>query len=253
MDKLLLDYNFKIKVFENRAKMGSFAAKEAALAIKEMLKYQAEVNCIFAAAPSQNEFLGCLVKEELDWNRINAFHMDEYVGLQDGDRRLFSSFLNDSIFTKVPFKKIYFINECGDRAEDRIKGYSKLLEEYPADITFMGIGENGHIAFNDPHVADFEDKALMKIVDLDYKCRRQQVNDGCFSTLEEVPKCALTLTIPVLMRAKKVFCIVPSKTKAEAVKNTVLGEISERCPATIIRMHKDASLYLDKDSARYLL
>ncbi len=253
MENILLNHSFQIKVFENRDEMGACAAKDAALALKELLQQQEEVNCIFAAAPSQNEFLECLIKEEIDWSRINAFHMDEYVGLQDGDSRLFCSFLNKKIFTKVPFRKIYLINSYGDTAEEKIEGYSKLLEEHPVDITFMGIGENGHIAFNDPHVADFKDKNLVKVVDLDYKCRMQQVNDGCFSTLDKVPKYAITLTIPALIKAKKIFCVVPAKAKGEAVKNTVLGKIDEGCPATIIRRHCHSTLYLDRDSAKYLL
>jgi glucosamine-6-phosphate deaminase len=249
---LLLNYSFKVKAYETRDEMGKSAAEEAIETLKELLKAKEEVNCIFAAAPSQNEFLECLSRADIDWCRVNAFHMDEYIGLKSGDSRLFSSFLSEKIFNKVPFKKVYLINDAGASNEEKLENYSNLLKEKPVDITFMGIGENGHIAFNDPHVADFKDDKLVKVVDLDEKCRRQQVNDGCFATLEEVPKYAVTLTIPALMKAKKVFCIVPAKTKAEAVKNTVFGEISEKCPAAIMRTHTDAALYLDMDSAQYL-
>jgi glucosamine-6-phosphate deaminase len=149
--------------------------------------------------------------------------------------------------------KIYYIAQDGKTPEEQIDRYSELLKKYPVDVTFMGIGENGHIAFNDPHVADFADKKSVKIVDLDEKCRMQQVHDGCFESIDVVPKYAVTLTIPALMRAKSIFCIVPAKTKADAVKNTVLGEISEECPASILRIHQDASLYIDADSGRYIL
>lgn len=250
---MISKYCFKIKAYENRDEMGKAAAADAAFTLKELLKSKDEVNCIFAAAPSQNEFLKYLCLEDIDWTRVNAFHMDEYIGLKQGDHRLFSSFLNDSIFKKVPFKKIYYIAQDGKTPEEQIDIYSELLKKYPADITFMGIGENGHIAFNDPHVADFADKKSVKIVDLDEKCRMQQVHDGCFESLDVVPKYAVTLTIPALMRAKSIFCIVPAKTKADAVKNTVLGEISEECPASILRIHQDASLYIDADSGRYIL
>jgi glucosamine-6-phosphate deaminase len=253
MENLLINYSFKVQVYETRAEMGKCAAEEAVRALKEILKAKEEVNCIFAAAPSQNEFLKYLSNADIDWCRVNAFHMDEYIGLEKGDGRLFSSFLTDKIFSRVPFKKVYLINDAGASDEEKLENYSKLLKEKPADITFMGIGENGHIAFNDPHVADFKDDNLVKVVDLDEKCRTQQVNDGCFASLVEVPRYAVTLTIPALMKAKRVFCMVPAKTKAEAVKNTVLGEISEKCPATIMRRHTDAVLYLDKDSAQYLL
>lgn len=253
MKNLLLNYSFKVKAYETRAEMGKCAAEEAICALKELLKVKEEINCIFAAAPSQNEFLSYLAKADIDWSRVNAFHMDEYIGLEKGDSRLFSSFLNDNIFSKVPFKNVYLINDAGNTREEKLENYSKLLKEQPVDITFMGIGENGHIAFNDPHVADFKDDKLIKVVDLDEKCRIQQVNDGCFASLEEVPMYAMTLTIPALMKAKKLFCMVPAKTKAEAVKETIFGEISEKCPATIMRRHADAALYLDKASAQYLL
>lgn len=253
MKEEILNYNFLIKVFEDRDAMGKAAAQEAAKAIKNLLKEKEEINCIFAAAPSQNEFLKYLIEEEIDWTRVNAFHMDEYIGLPKGDKRLFANFLKEHIFDEVPFKKLYLINDCGSSQEEIINNYVKLLEEHVVDFTFMGIGENGHIAFNDPHVAFFNDEEVIKVVDLDNKCRMQQVNDGCFATLEEVPKYALTLTIPALMKAKEVFCMVPGPTKAEAVKNTVLGPLGEACPATIMRKHNKANLYLDKESARDIL
>jgi glucosamine-6-phosphate deaminase len=130
--------------------------------------------------------------------------------------------------------------------------YAKLLTENPADVVFMGIGENGHIAFNDPHVADFEDKEVVKVVDLDEKCRQQQVNDGCFATIEDVPTHAMTLTIPTLCRAKRLFCVVPAATKAWAVNETINGEISEHCPASVMRRHDNATLYIDNNSSKLL-
>jgi glucosamine-6-phosphate deaminase len=173
--------------------------------------------------------------------------------LEPDDPRLFSSFLNERIFKKVPFKNVFYMSGEGKTQDEILANYACLLEQYPVDITFMGIGENGHIAFNDPHVADFQDKQRIKVVDLDEKSRMQQVHDGCFDKLESVPKYAITLTIPSLTRASRIFCIIPAQSKATAVKNTVFGVLSEKCPATILRRHPDATLYLDADAGKYLL
>ena len=217
-----------------------------------LLAEKEEINMIFAAAPSQNEVLAALVsKTDIEWNRINAFHMDEYIGLRKEAPQGFGNFLRNAIFDKVPFRSVHYIN--GEIAADvACQEYASLLEQNPVDVVFMGIGENGHIAFNDPHVANFADSQRVKIVDLDEKCRQQQVNDGCFASLADVPTHAYTLTIPTLVRAPWLFCTVPAPTKAEAVKNTVLGPVSETCPASILRTHSSAVLYCDADSGRYL-
>ena len=144
------------------------------------------------------------------------------------------------------------INAAAKNPETECERYAKLLKENPVDIVCMGIGENGHIAFNDPHVAEFDDKMVVKPVKLDEVCRNQQVNDGCFETIEEVPQYAITLTIPTLISAKYNFCVVPAKTKAVAVKNTVEGEISEACPASILRNKDYAIMYCDADSSALL-
>lgn len=131
--------------------------------------------------------------------------------------------------------------------------YDRILAGNPVDVVFMGIGENGHIAFNDPHVADFNDPLRIKKVDLDLTCRTQQVHDGCFATLGEVPEYALTLTIPALVAADRIFCVVPAATKADAVRATVLGPVTEKVPATVLRHHPDATLYVDSDSGKYIM
>lgn len=244
----------QVKVYDSRKSMGAGAAKEAAELIKKLLKNKEEVNMIFAAAPSQNEFIASLIEDkEIEWNRINAFHMDEYIKLAADAPQGFGNFLKDRIFGKVPFKSVNYLNGNAEDIEEECKRYSDLLKTYPTDIVCMGIGENGHIAFNDPHVAFFNDEKLVKVVDLDQKCRNQQVNDGCFANIDEVPTHALTLTIPALMLPKYVFCIVPAKTKAEAVYNTVMGEIKEDCPASILKTHDSAVLYTDSDSASLIL
>ena len=243
-----------VRVYHNRLRMGRSAAEMVADRVVELLKEQAFVNIIFAAAPSQNEFLGSLIKSEvIDWKHVNAFHMDEYIGLPENAFQKFSSFLKERIFERVPFNAVNYLdgNAINPRAE--CSRYTKLLAEYPTDIVCMGIGENGHIAFNDPHVADFNDPHQVKIVDLDHACRQQQVNDGCFANLDEVPTHALTLTIPALMAGRYIYCVVPGRNKAKAIKHTLSGRTSVECPASILIKHPNAVLFLDKDSASLLI
>ena len=242
--------NINLFIFPTREKMGKKAADDAEICINKLLKNKSEINCVFAAAPSQNDFLAELVTRNIEWNRINAFHMDEYVGFNIGHKNSFNYFLSNAIFSKVPFKSVNLID--GSK-KDEDKRYASLLENINIDITFMGIGENGHIAFNDPWVADFKDKKSVKIVKLDETCRMQQVHDGCFATIDDVPKEALTLTIPKLFSSNHIFCIVPTEKKHEATIKTLKGEISETCPASILRLHEDAKMYIDEACAGNLV
>jgi glucosamine-6-phosphate deaminase len=241
-----------INIYETRKEMGEAAAREASQYIKKLLEEKEEINCMFAAAPSQNEFLSALVADQsIPWQRVNAFHMDEYMGLTEDDSHSFRSFLNQAIFKKVSFKKINLI-KGENEPKMECERYAEILEKYPLDIVFMGIGENGHIAFNDPPVADFMDSQNIKMVELEENCRKQQVHDKCFNSLEEVPKYAFTVTIPKMMQANRIFCIVPGLLKAQAVHDALTGPISEACPASILRAHDNAELFLDKDSASKL-
>lgn len=241
-------------IYDTREELGQAAAKDGAKAINEVIAKKGEANLIFAAAPSQNEFLANLLKEDVDWTKVNGFHMDEYVGLDKDAPQGFANFLRAAIFSKLPFKSVNYLDVTAPDPEAEAERYSKILKANPIDIVFMGLGENGHIAFNDPGVCDFNDPKTVKVVGLDDICRQQQVNDGCFAKIDDVPKNALTLTAPTLTTPAKVFCMVPAKTKANAV-NTVLtsDEISEKCPGTVLRRHNDAVLYCDKDSASIFL
>ncbi len=242
-----------VKIDNTRDEMGKTAAKDVAAAIKEALAKKDEINMIFAAAPSQNDMLKYLCEEEgIEWERINAFHMDEYIGLSPDAPQCFSRFLERYIFNLKPFKSVNLIDPGAADAQAECDRYSALLNAVEIDIVCMGIGENGHIAFNDPHVALFDDPETVKIVALDEKCRMQQVNDGCFENIDQVPKYALTLTIPTLMNANRHFCVVPAITKAGAVKRTLQGDISTECPATILREKDGAILYCDADSSSLL-
>ena len=237
----------RLKVFETREEMGREAAREAAACMKKLLSVQEEIHCVFAAAPSQNEFLEALVQEEgIDWERVNGYHMDEYVGFDIGHPDSFNSYLTNAVFSKVPFGSVHLLNGAND-GEKEAERYSRILDGIDIDITFMGIGENGHIAFNDPEVADFHDSRTVKIVELDDVCRQQQVNDGCFKAFDAVPDHALTVTVPKLVSAKEIFCIVPTQKKRNAVKNALTGEISEACPASVLRTVEDVHMYIDRD------
>ena len=241
-----------VNVYDTRRNMGEAAAADIAACIKKLLAEKDEIYMIFAAAPSQNEMLEALVADpEVQWNKVHALHMDEYVNLPADAPQGFGNFLRRAIFDKVPFASVNLIGTDAD-SEATCARYDVLLTEHPVDIVCMGIGENGHIAFNDPHVADFNDPLKIKKVDLDQKCRQQQVNDGCFSSIDQVPTHALTLTIPTLYNVENVFCVVPAPSKAEAVKNTVTGPVSEVCPASILRRHANATLYVDADSSALL-
>jgi glucosamine-6-phosphate deaminase len=233
--------------------MGEEAALAVIETIKDLLSKQNLVNIIFAAAPSQNELLLNLsMQKNIDWQRVNAFHMDEYVGLSENDEESFSFFLKEKIFKNLPFHAVYYLDGTAADVEAECKRYTQLLQSYPTDIVCMGIGENSHIAFNDPHVANFEDKEWVKIANLDEDCRKQQVNDGCFKSINDVPTHAFTLTVPALMNGHFIFCIVPGETKAKAVDNTLHQSISEKYPATILRTHVRAVLYLDEKSSALL-
>lgn len=243
----------KVTVYQTHEEMGQQAALEATQALRQVLAEKEECNVIFAAAPSQNSFLAALCEADVDWSRVNAFHMDEYIGLDEAAPQRFGNFLKEAIFAKVPFKSVSYIQGNAADIDGEIARYSALLKEHPVDIVFMGIGENGHIAFNDPHIAKFDDPCVMKAVELDERCRQQQVNDGCFAALDLVPRFALTLTVPTLFSASNIFCMVPHSTKAEAVMKTVKEEIRELLPASILRIHNNARLYLDKASAAFIL
>ena len=244
-----------VRVFDTRTEMGMHAADVISEKIRELLKEKDFVNIVFAAAPSQNEFLTALSEKDLEWARINAFHMDEYVGVERSAPQLFGNYLKDKLFSKVSFREVHYLNGDVDDLDQECKRYTDLLETYPTDIVILGIGENTHLAFNDPHVADFEDPKIVKIVDLDEKNRNQQVDpqdEICFNTIEEVPTHAITLTIPALFKVPFAYAIAPGKNKADAIYHTLNSPIQEHYPSTILRNHPHAILYIDKDSASKL-
>lgn len=232
--------------------MGLAAAKRVAEKIRELQQEKPLLRMMFAAAPSQLEFLKALIQEPINWQGIVAFHMDEYIGLPASHAASFRNFLNRELFDLVPFKEIHRINGEFDDPQQEADRYAALLRVAPMDIICLGIGENTHLAFNDPHVADFQDPCLVKLVDLDLACRQQQVNDRCFERLDEVPALAITVSLPALYSGSYLFCMVPGKNKSQAVLHTMQEAISPVFPSTLLRKHPAVVLFLDRDSAALL-
>ena len=240
----------RVEVWADREKTGVAAAYAVAERMRDLLTTQGKAIIVFAAAPSQNEFLATLAKmPNLDWGRVTAFQMDEYIGLPPDAPQGFGLFLRKHIFDLVQPGTVHYLNGQADDPNEECCRYAALLESNPVDIVCAGIGENGHLAFIDPPVADFDDPKRVKVVGLDRRSRQQQVNDGCFTRIKDVPTHALTMTIPQLMEARWIYCIVPGPTKTEAVRNTLKGPISTNCPASVLRRHPAAVLYLDRDAA----
>ena len=240
----------KVEVHSTRAAMGMAAATACALRIRGVLALRDVCRMIFAAAPSQNELLAALrAAPDIPWERIEAFHMDEYRGLPPRSPQRFSEFLRRALFDHVPLRAKHLLDAAGLPIDEDMRGYASLLRAAPIDIVCLGVGENGHIAFNDPPVADFDDLVMIKEVELDPACRQQQVHDGAFPSFDAVPRRAVTLTVPALMRAESLFCVVPGRTKASAVMTMLTGPVAQGCPASILRAHPNCTLYLDSESA----
>lgn len=244
----MLDFNKDIHVLSAPNSVGIAAGKAIEARILKLQEHQETIRMIFASAPSQDAMLAYLVKSSrIQWDKIIAFNMDEYLGLAQGAPQLFANYLEDKLFSKVELKAQYTINPHSEIAEE-IKRYSTLINEKPIDIVCLGIGENGHIAFNDPPVANFDDPETIKIVELDKECRAQQVNDDCFASINEVPEKALTLTIPALLQGDYIFCVVLGANKSNAVKNTLKGPLSTACPASVLTTHPNCKYYFDEEA-----
>ncbi len=240
----------EVSVYATRREMGQAAAEAGAARLRALLRERESVNVILGSAPSQLELYAALLSSGIDFSRVHAFHMDEYLGLDSDAPQGFGNYLREHLFQHAGFGAVHYINGQADDPEAECARYAALLEQYPPDVVFLGIGENGHLAFNDPGVADFRDPAMVKVSALDEACRAQQVHDGCFARLEEVPRQAVTLTIPQLTRTDATLVVtVPGPTKAQAVHNTLYGPVAETCPASILRQHPHAALFLDRDAA----
>jgi len=238
-----------VQMYESNVTLGQAASKFVTRKLVSAIAEKGRANLILATGASQFTFLDAFKKEALDWSKITVFHLDEYKDMSDQHPASFRKYLRERILDEVKPAMIHFLGGDAPDIAAELRRYEKLLQAHPVDVACIGIGENGHIAFNDPPVADFNDPRLVKIVELDAACRRQQLGEGWFATLNDVPTHALSLTIPAIMQCKTISCVVPDARKADAVYKTIHNPISTACPATILRKHADAVLFLDSLSA----
>ena len=241
-----------INVYDDKKEMGLEAAGTGAARIRQVINAEGHANIVLATGASQFEMLDALVKEDLDWGCVTVFHLDEYVGLPESHPASFRKYLRERFEERLPkpLRDFHYIDAEGDcRAE--INRLNKLICEHPIDVAFIGIGENGHLAFNDPP-ADFETEQPFIVVELDEDCRLQQVGEGWFDGLEDVPEQAISMSIRQIMKADTIVCTVPDERKAEAVRKALEGAVTPDVPASILQEHPDCFMFLDRDSASLL-
>ena len=243
----------KIEIFRTSEDMGKDAASFVAGKLNQAINDKGFANLIIGTGASQYPLLEFLIKMEIDWTKITIFHLDEYIGISDQHPASFRKFLKNHVADKVNPKDVHYLKGDADDIEAEIKRYKKLLKDNPVDVACIGIGENGHIAFNDPSVADFSDPEYLKVVEMDEACRMQQVGEGWFPTINHVPVKAVTLTVSAIMDCKVLCCTVPDERKSEAVYKTLNGKIDTSCPASILRKHNNAVLFLDSFAAKKII
>jgi len=242
----------QIKIFETKKEMGKAAAEKAAQILKQAIREKNKAVFVAATGVSQFEFLENLTNiSSIDWSKTVMFHLDEYIDISENHPASFRKYLRERLINKVHPGTIYLIN--GDAKDTKLEceRLNKIISEKEIDVAFVGIGENGHLAFNDPP-ADFDTEKPYIIVELDDICRKQQLGEGWFKNLNEVPQRAISMSIKQIMKSKNIICTVPGARKAKAVKNSLEGDISPEHPASILRKHKNAFLFLDKNSAKLL-
>jgi glucosamine-6-phosphate deaminase len=237
----------EIEISETKEILGEKAAQRGAGLIRKAILDRGEANIIVATGASQFEMLNELVKEDVDWSLVTAFHLDEYIGISEMHPASFRKYLKERFVDIVSPKEFIYVNGNADPYEECIR-LGKLISKCPIDVAFVGIGENGHLAFNDPP-ADFETSNPYLVVTLNKECRRQQMGEGWFPTINDVPEKAISMSIRQIMKSKAIICSVPDDRKSTAVRNTLFSEVSPACPATILRNHADTVLYLDNPSA----
>lgn len=234
----------------SKTELGEKAAITGAELIRKAIHKNGAANIIVATGASQFEMLNELIKQNVDWSKVTAFHLDEYIGISENHNASFRKYLKERFVDKVSIREFIYVSGEDDPQEE-CRRIGELISKHPIDVAFVGIGENGHLAFNDPP-ADFETEEAFLVVNLDEDCRRQQMGEGWFKTIEEVPKQAISMSIKQIMKSKAIICSVPDERKSEAVYNTVYAEISVKHPATILRTHSNTILFLDKFSASKL-
>jgi glucosamine-6-phosphate deaminase len=241
-----------IRVFETKEEMGQAAAADGAKAIREALAERDQANLIVATGASQFEMLAALAANDIDWSKTTFFHLDEYVGMPIAHPASFRRYLKERFIDKLPWPPhaFHFVDGEGE-SEAECARLSELVSQCTIDVAFIGIGENGHLAFNDPP-ADFETDRPFFVVELDDACRRQQWGEGWFDTLDDVPCKAITMSISQILKSRKIVCTVPDERKSEAVRGAVEGPVTPEVPASILQKHANATLFLDKGAASKL-
>lgn len=241
-----------VQVFSDKQQVGIASAKFVADQLRHVIAEKGEANLVVATGNSQHEFLLALRQiDYVDWKKITVFHLDEYIGLPAVHPASFRGYLQEWLFDHISFGEVHLLDGDGNDPESECIRYSKLLEGREIDVACIGIGENGHLAFNDPP-ADFNTDAIIDIVTLDKACRQQQVGEGHFASFLDVPTQALSMSIPVILSANVISCVVPDQRKADAVKCASEEPITPMCPASILRTHSDCQLFLDTNSASKL-
>lgn len=239
-----------VQTYDSEAELALSVATMVEQHLQQILKQKQTATVLFATGNSQLKFLDALTKlDNIDWSRIVCFHLDEYLGISANHSSSFRYYLRERIEKRISPQKFHYIEGDTLQPLQECDRYSKLLTAQPIDLCFLGIGENGHLAFNEPSVADFNDPYMVKLVKLDSVNHQQQVNEGHFPNLESVPKYAFTLTIPMICAAKKIICLAPGKRKAKVVKHLLEGKITKEFPASILRNQPQANLLLDTDAA----
>jgi glucosamine-6-phosphate deaminase len=240
----------EIIISNTKSELGEKAAIEGAGLIRNTIQKNGAANIIVATGASQFEMLNELIKQDVDWTKVTGFHLDEYIGMTDEHPASFRKYLKERFVDKIALKAFHYV--AGEtEPQKECSRLGEIISNHPIDVAFVGIGENGHLAFNDPP-ADFETEEAYLVVDLDEACRKQQMGEGWFKTMEDVPTQAISMSIKQIMKSKTIICSVPDKRKAEAVKGSMEGEISPLVPASILQQHKATSIFLDKDSASLL-
>lgn len=242
-----------IKIFKTKESMGKAAAEKAAEILKDAIDKKGEANFVIATGASQFEFLENLTRiTSIDWGKTTMFHLDEHVGLSENHPASFRRYLKDRFISKVYPGHIHLIEGDAEDPEKECERLNGIISQKEIDVAFVGIGENGHLAFNDPP-ADFNTEKPYIIVELDDACRRQQLGEGWFRSVDDVPKQAISISVKQIMKSKHIICTVPDKRKAKAVKNCFKGdEISPDCPASILKKHKNCFVFFDEESSIYL-
>ncbi|MCC9608670.1 glucosamine-6-phosphate deaminase [Blastopirellula sp. JC732] len=241
-----------IQIFDDASQLGVAAARQGAAAIRTAIAEKGFANIIVATGASQFETLAALIAEsDIDWSCVTGFHLDEYLGISDQHPASFRLYLRERFVDKVPLKAFHYVDGSDPNPEQVCARLAELIAQHPIDVAFVGIGENGHLAFNDPP-ADFETDSPYLVVELDEACRKQQAGEGWFATLEDVPTRAISMSCQQILRTKTIICSVPDERKAIAVRNSVEGPVTPDVPASILQNHAETSLFLDKASASEL-